>query len=811
MADGAHEIGPQKGFQTQFLSTPADIAIGGSGAGVGKTYALLMEMLRNHHLKDFSAVTFRRTYPQIKAPGGLWDTSMSIFSNVKGAKPSESSYEWRFSSGAKIKFSHLEYEKNVLDWQGSQIPLICCKVGTLIQTKKGFVKIEDLNVGDEIKTLKGYSNLVKKGLPNFKRGISIKLHNGETQDVSTNHEILTNYGWISYDHTIEFFQRNLFRLFHKIASPSGQKLPFSLLYLLARIYLKQQGEEPQISNHNQYIEQEIFSYILKQVQESDFEAFDYDNLNALRRTLSSRNALKLLSLCRDQEVEVGNTHDPIQRVFDDAHSLKLFVDFLFDYHLLNHLYGVCAQFSQDIVSNGSPLLAYVDEHCHYQQQTNGQDNILQYIPCGFEFSHPYNGSKQIAEVGCVLSTFEWTCVDYFNVIDLTIDKDNHYISRSGLINKNCFDELTHFSEKMFFYLLSRNRSTCGVRPYVRATCNPDPDSWVAKFIEWWIDQDTGFPIPEREGKMRYFVKDSEEYVWGSSKLEVLEKIPHMIKPLMEADPTINVHDLVKSVSFITGSIYENVELMRKDPGYLGNLMAQDEATKAQLLDGNWKVRIEGADLINYTKMQDAFTNTFVPRGLKCMTADIALEGSDLFVIGVWDGYRLIDLYYMEKSKGNDVINLLREVARKYGIPQSRIVYDDDGVGAFVDGFIKGARSFNGGTKARKGQNYTNLKSQCFFKLAERINKDELYIAPNVAEMKIKGKTIQHLMMDERRAIKKHKPDNDGKLSVIPKEQQKNIIGHSPDLMDMLNMRQYFEFITVGGDNMPMDKGSLGLY
>ena len=492
-------IKPQKGFQEKFLSCPADIVIGGSGAGVGKTYALLMETLRNYKTKNFSAVTFRRTYPQIKAPGGLWDTSVNIFSNVKGARQRESEQEWKFSSGAKVKFSHLEYDKNVLDWQGSQIPLIC------------------------------------------------------------------------------------------------------------------------------------------------------------------------------------------------------------------------------------------------------------------------------------------------------------------------FDELTHFTEYSFLYLLSRNRSTCGVRPYVRATCNPDPDSWVAKFIEWWIDQDTGYPIPERDGKIRYFIKDSDSYVWGGTKKEVLEKIPHLTDPLLKVDPTINVKDLVKSVAFISGSIYENIELMRKDPGYLGNLMAQDEATKTQLLDGNWKIRIEGAEMINFVKMQDAFNNTFVKPGLKCMTCDIALEGSDLFIIGVWDGYRLIDLYWMEKSKGNDVIDLIKQVAQKYGIPNSRIVYDDDGVGAFVDGFIKGARPFNGGTKARKGQNYTNLKSQCYFKLADRINLDLLSISPEVAKKIIKGKTVEKHIMDERRAIKRHKPDNDGKLSVIPKEQMKNIIGHSPDFLDTLMMREYFEFITIETGNFPMSKSALGLY
>jgi hypothetical protein len=63
----------------------------------------------------------------------------------------------------------------------------------------------------------------------------------------------------------------------------------------------------------------------------------------------------------------------------------------------------------------------------------------------------------------------------------------------------CFDELTHFRAHQFFYMVSRNRSTCGVRPYIRATCNPDADSWVANFLAWWIDPETGFPIPERAG------------------------------------------------------------------------------------------------------------------------------------------------------------------------------------------------------------------------------------------------------------------------------------------------------------------------
>ena len=86
-----------------------------------------------------------------------------------------------------------------------------------------------------------------------------------------------------------------------------------------------------------------------------------------------------------------------------------------------------------------------------------------------------------------------------------------------------FDELTHFSEKTFFYMFSRNRSLCGVRPYTRASCNPDADSWVAKFIEWWIDPETGYPIPERSGKIRWFIRIEEVIHWADTREELWER------------------------------------------------------------------------------------------------------------------------------------------------------------------------------------------------------------------------------------------------------------------------------------------------
>lgn len=148
-----------------------------------------------------------------------------------------------------------------------------------------------------------------------------------------------------------------------------------------------------------------------------------------------------------------------------------------------------------------------------------------------------------------------------------------------------FDELTHFSESQFFYMLSRNRSICGVRPYVRCTCNPDADSWVARVLDWWIDPETGYPIPERSGKVRWFVRDGDELLWGDDPAR------------LEAD--VGIPDLkAKSLCFVPSRVYDNRVLMARDPGYIANLMALPLVERERLLGGNWKIRVTAGRLFN---------------------------------------------------------------------------------------------------------------------------------------------------------------------------------------------------------------------
>nr|WP_234834519.1 phage terminase large subunit [Sinorhizobium meliloti] len=147
----------------------------------------------------------------------------------------------------------------------------------------------------------------------------------------------------------------------------------------------------------------------------------------------------------------------------------------------------------------------------------------------------------------------------------------------------CFDELTHFSAKQFWYMVSRNRSMSGVRPYIRATCNPDADSWVAEFISWWVDQDTGLPIPERAGVLRWFVRIGDAIIWADSP----QDLAHHTAPNEDG---IDSPIPPKSVTFVPAKLSDNRALMAADPSYLASLMALPTVERERLLGGNWKIR-----------------------------------------------------------------------------------------------------------------------------------------------------------------------------------------------------------------------------
>lgn len=164
-----------------------------------------------------------------------------------------------------------------------------------------------------------------------------------------------------------------------------------------------------------------------------------------------------------------------------------------------------------------------------------------------------------------------------------------------------FDELTHFTKKQFFYLMTRNRSTYWIKPYIRATCNPDPESWVKDFIEWYLD-DEWFVRKDRDWVIRYFTIDKDNVIWWDTKEEVIEKCPHIFNPLLEKWEDLSFY--IKSFTFIKWSLDENQELLSIDPSYKANLLAQDEITRKALMDWCWKLVQDNLAIADYAMLND---------------------------------------------------------------------------------------------------------------------------------------------------------------------------------------------------------------
>lgn len=142
-----------------------------------------------------------------------------------------------------------------------------------------------------------------------------------------------------------------------------------------------------------------------------------------------------------------------------------------------------------------------------------------------------------------------------------------------------WDELTQFTKRQFLFLLTRNRSTCGIRPYIRATMNPDPDSWVkSDFVLPYLDNEGRYANPDMAGKIRYFFAQGDDVIWGDSKKELIKKYGK------------EVEEKILSFTFIPAKLSDNQILMDKDPGYKSKILNSGKVEAARLLEGDWLIK-----------------------------------------------------------------------------------------------------------------------------------------------------------------------------------------------------------------------------
>lgn len=148
-----------------------------------------------------------------------------------------------------------------------------------------------------------------------------------------------------------------------------------------------------------------------------------------------------------------------------------------------------------------------------------------------------------------------------------------------------FDQVEMFTRNQFWFMLSRNRSMCGIDPYVRATCNPVPEDdpiggWLRELVDWWIDRETGYPIWERSGVVRWFIRRDDALHWADSREELVERFATRGGRRV----------LPKSFTFVPGLPQHNLLGIEANPGYLANLDALQLVDRERNVMGNWNVR-----------------------------------------------------------------------------------------------------------------------------------------------------------------------------------------------------------------------------
>lgn len=232
--------------------------------------------------------------------------------------------------------------------------------------------------------------------------------------------------------------------------------------------------------------------------------------------------------------------------------------------------------------------------------------------------------------------------------------------------------------------------------------------------------------------------------------------------------------------FIRTQITDNPHISQE---YINNLQKTLSNTdRERLINGNWEYDDDPNSLIDYETIRNIFVTEkpYKEKPIYYISADIAFT-SDNAVIMIWEDLTVIDMVVNPQGKIEDVI---KQKSLEYNVRPSNISYDSDGVGKYLMNYLKTAKAIVNNAKCLQGENYENLKTQLYFKLAQSINDGKLKVLSN---HKYDDKIIEELQQV------KHKPtDSVGKISMVNKGEVKRMLGRSPDYSDAMAYRMIFE-------------------
>lgn len=279
------------------------------------------------------------------------------------------------------------------------------------------------------------------------------------------------------------------------------------------------------------------------------------------------------------------------------------------------------------------------------------------------------------------------------------DKENKYIFKSGAMlylrhfehmkdkdnfqgvecSKFLVDEGTQFEEAQVVYLMSRmrNPSNKEVKPHLKITCNPDYNSYLRKWIEWYLLPD-GKPDPEKCGVIRYFYRIDDKMVWGDDPEELKKKYRKHSNPI--------------SFTFIGANVYDNPVLMEANPEYVDWLEGLGNLEKERLLLGNWFAKEES---VGYFERSWLGKIHYLPENVECRVRSWDIAGalpSDVnpdpdYTAGVRmsktrdTGKYVIEDVVRDRLRPYDVEQLIIDTARRDGFDTVITIPCDPGAAA----------------------------------------------------------------------------------------------------------------------------------
>jgi hypothetical protein len=268
----------------------------------------------------------------------------------------------------------------------------------------------------------------------------------------------------------------------------------------------------------------------------------------------------------------------------------------------------------------------VGEQNPTHSQKHGKEKIHARNPHTTQYAHPY--TKEIRQTECDLSLVSWSAVPIGDVelFDIEVEEVNHFITKGGIVNKNCFDEVSDFTESQYVFINAWNRSANPKqRCRIVAAGNPPtrPEGlWVVRRWAAWLDPK--YANPASPGELRWYTTGED-----GKEVEVDGRGPHSI---------YGEQVFARSRTFIPSQLSDNPDLSATN--YAASLAGLPEELRLAYRDGDFSVglRDEPWQIIPsawVVEAQARWTKN-PPFGVPmcCIGVDVAQGGNDNTVLAI---------------------------------------------------------------------------------------------------------------------------------------------------------------------------------